>query len=109
MPLYEEMLITCREMEGGVSEERAYQRFGERCKNRQFRKFGNLLAQNLRKGTKGLTTLLESEVEDSLEERKNIARRFGEEAGTKLLVPMMLMLGIVIVILLVPAIMTFKI
>jgi hypothetical protein len=109
MPLYEEMLITCREMEGGVSEERAYQRFGERCKNRQFRKFGNLLAQNLRKGTKGLTTLLESEVEDSLEERKNIARRFGEEAGTKLLVPMMLMLGIVIVILLVPAIMTFQI
>ena len=30
-PLYEEMLITCHEIESGVGEARAYERFGERC------------------------------------------------------------------------------
>lgn len=36
-------------------------------------------------------------------------KRYGEEAGTKLLFPMMLMLGIVMVILLVPAVLAFQI
>lgn len=36
-------------------------------------------------------------------------KRYGEEAGTKLLFPMMLMLGIVMVILLVPAMLAFQI
>lgn len=43
----------------------------------------------------------------ALEERKNMALRLGEEAGTKLLIPMFLMLGIVIVVLIVPAFMSF--
>ena len=93
MPLYEEMLITCREIEGGISEEQAYERFGERCGERKFRKLGNLLTQNLRKGSRGLTVLLAQEVEESYEERKSEARKYGEEAGTKLLLPMVLMMG----------------
>ena len=40
---------------------------------------------------------------------KHAAKRYGEEAGTKLLFPMMLMLGIVMVILLVPAVLAFQI
>ncbi len=108
MPLYEEMLVTCREIEGGISEERAYERFGERCRERRFRKLGNLLTQNLRKGSRGLTALLAQEAEESYEERKSEARKYGEEAGTKLLLPMVLMMGIIMAILIVPAVLSFQ-
>ena len=53
--------------------------------------------------------LLEQEAQNAFEERKHAAKRYGEEAGTKLLFPMMLMLGIVMVILLVPAVLAFQI
>ena len=69
-PLYEEMLITCHEIESGVGEARAYERFGERCGLHRYRKFCSLLVQNLRKGTRGLVQLLEEEVSDAFEERK---------------------------------------
>lgn len=108
-PVYEEMLFTCHEVESGVGEERAYERFGERCGQRRYRKLGNILTQNLKKGTRGLTVMLEAEVEDAFEERKSIARKYGEEAGTKLLLPMLLMLGIVMFILIVPAVFSFQI
>ena len=57
-------------------------------------RFGALLSQNLRKGTKGLNDLLRLEAIQSFEERKARARRLGEEAGTKLLLPMFLMLAL---------------
>ena len=41
------------------------------------------------------------------EERKNLARRLGEEAGTKLLLPLFLMLLVVMVIMVVPALFSF--
>ena len=108
-PVFEEMLITCREMESGMGEQRAYERFGERCGPAGYRRFGNMLAQNLKKGSRGLVALLEQEAGNAFEERKSAAKRYGEEAGTKLLIPMVMMLGIVMVILLVPAIFTFQI
>lgn len=70
-------------------------------------KFGSLLSQNLKKGSRGLVELLEQEAENGMEERKSLARKLGEEAGTKLLLPMLLMLILVIVILMVPAILSF--
>ncbi len=107
-PLYEKMLITCHEIESGVGEARAYERFGERCGLHRYRKFCSLLVQNLRKGTRGLVQLLEQEVSDAFEERKNLAKKSGEEAGTKMLFPMMMMFGIIIVIIMVPAFLSLQ-
>ena len=101
--VYEEMQYTCRQMEGGVSEVECYEKFGRRCGTQEYMRFGALLSQNLRKGTKGLSELLQMEAIQSLEERKARARRLGEEAGTKLLLPMFLMLAEVLVIVVVPA------
>lgn len=109
IPVYEEMLITCREMDSGVGEQRAYERFGERCGQAGYRKFGNILAQNLRKGSQGIVVLLEQEAENAFEERKSAAKKYGEEAGTKLLFPMMIMLGIVMLILIIPAVFAFQV
>ena len=38
-----------------------------------------------------------------VEERKNQVKKLGEEAGTKLLLPMFLMLAVVLVIVIIPA------
>ena len=43
-----------------------------------------------------------------MEERHQLARKLGEQAGTKLLVPMMLMFGVVLIILMAPALMSFS-
>ena len=108
LPAYEELLVLCREMENGMGEAAAYQRLGERCKNAEYRRLGTMLAQNLKMGSYGLVALLEQEAERAFEVRKASAKRYGEEAGTKLLFPMMLMLGLVIVVLMVPAVMAFQ-
>lgn len=105
----EEMLSTCHEVEGGIGEGQAYERFGERCGAARYRKLGNTLSQNLRKGNKGLLDLLENEVEEAFEERKSIAKKYGEQAGTKLLFPMMMMLVMIMVLLLVPSMLAFQI
>lgn len=105
---YEEMKQTVFEMDSGISEAESYERFGRRCNVQQYMKLGTLLSQNLRKGTKGLSQILKIEAIQAFEERKAYAKRLGEEAGTKLLFPMFLMLGIVLVIIIVPAFMSIQ-
>lgn len=105
--VYEEVTYTCFEMQSGIGEAEAYERFGRRCQLPEYIRIGSILSQNLRKGAKGLTALLEAEAESSLNDRKNHARKIGEQAGTRLLLPMILMLGIVLAILMVPAFLSF--
>lgn len=105
--MYEEVAYTCFEMKNGISESQAYERFGKRCQLPEYIRLGSVLSQNLKKGSKGLTELLESEAASSMNERKNHAKKIGEQAGTKLLLPMVMMLGIVLVILMVPAFLSF--
>lgn len=106
--VYEEMLCTYREMQGGISEVEAYEKFGKRCGVALYIKFGAMLAQNLRKGSKGISDLLQMEAIQSFENRKSAAKRLGEEAGTKLLMPMLGMLLVVLVMVMVPAFLTMQ-
>ncbi len=105
---YQEMKLALEKINSGVSEKEAYVQFGKRCGLHAYIKFGNLLDQNLSKGTKGMKQSLKEEVEESFEERKKLARKKGEEASTKLLFPMVLMLMVVIVIIAVPALMSIN-
>lgn len=105
--LYEEITYTCFEMQSGIPEAQAYERFGKRCQLPEYIRIGTVLSQNLKKGARGLTALLETEAQTSLNDRKNHARKIGEQAGTKLLLPMVLMLGVVLAILMVPAFLSF--
>ena len=101
--IYEEMAYTMHEISSGASESECYERFGERCGLTKYRKFGTLLSQNLKKGSRGISELLKQEAFQTFEERKDFAKKLGEEAGTKMLAPMFLMLGVVLVIIVVPA------
>lgn len=104
---YEEIVKTCREMEGGVYEADAYERMGKRCKISQYKILSVLLVQNLRKGNQNILELLEREAASAGEERKREARVRGEEASVKLLLPMIMQLMVVLVILMVPAFLSF--
>lgn len=104
---YEEMLVSYYEMQSGVSEARAYENFGRRCGEAGYVKLGTMLSGNLQKGSEGLAALLQEEALYSMEERRQMAKKLGEEAGTKLLLPMLLMLIVVLIIMMVPAVMAF--
>lgn len=105
---YEEMLFTCYEMQGGVAEAKAYEHFGKRCGLQPYTRLVGLLNQSLKKGNASLLRDLQKEAEDAQEGRRNMARQKGEEAGTKLLLPMIMMLGIVMVLVMVPAFFSFS-
>ncbi len=104
---YEEMRRACYEMKSGVPEARAYENFGRRCGGNAYVKLGTMLSSNLQKGSQGLADILQEEAQQSMEERRQMAKKLGEEAGTKLLLPMVLMLLVVLVILMVPAMLAF--
>lgn len=104
---YEEIVRTCREMQGGIYEAEAYERFGTRCGISQYKILSVLLVQNLKKGNKNLLELLEREEAVAEDERKRSAKVRGEEASTKLLFPMVLQLIVVLMILIIPAFFSF--
>ncbi len=105
---YEEMLITCHELKLGLPENMAYEQYGRRTGLIPYIKFGSLISQNLKKGNKGFTDLLMKEALEAYKDRKEVAKRLGEEAGTKLLAPMMVMLIIIFLIIMLPAFWAFQ-
>lgn len=104
---YEEMAETSRQLKQGVSEGQAYREFGKRCGLWQYTRLCGLLEQNRKNGSKNLRERLSYEMSEAFEQRKHGARRLGEEASTKLLIPLFLMLGVVMVMIAVPAMMEF--
>lgn len=104
---YEAVTTTCHEMDSGVAELEAYRRFGERCGQMKYKTFSTILIQNLQKGGHRMADLLEKEALEAWDERKRKARVMGETAATKLLVPMIMMLAVVMAIIMIPAFLSF--
>ncbi len=105
-PLCEEMKRTMNQIDTGIPEIRAYTEFGRRCGLRSYVKFASLIESNINTGGKNLRKLLETEVEDAFRMRTEIARRKGEVASSKLLLPTFIMLGVVMVMVMAPAFLT---
>ena len=105
---YEEMCTTLYEMQNGVPESIAYEKFGARCRLPSYLKLGALLSQNLRKGTRNLSGLLEEESREAFENRKAYAKKLGEECESRLLFPMLLMLLTILVMVMYPAVTSFQ-
>ena len=103
MPAYEEMLYTRRELRSGISEGLAYEHLGKRTGLQEYIRLAALLAQNLKRGSSTLLERLREEAEKSAQERLQESRKMGEESGTKLLMPMVLMLAVVMAIIMIPA------
>lgn len=106
--VYEEMKVAVNEMNQGITEVAAYENFGKRCGLGQYLKFSSILIQSVKTGAKGMGRMLMDAGDEAALLRREYAKRLGEEAGTKLLFPMVILLGVVMVVLMVPAFMTMN-
>ncbi len=104
---YEEVVILCHRMQDGEGEKAAYEHFAARCSNRYYRKLTLLLTQNLRQGNAKMTELLEQEELSAAELQRTQALARGEVASTKLLIPLVGLLGIILVLIGMPAFFMF--
>ena len=107
--VYEELLLTRAKMEEGVGEIAAYEDLARRLKHPKYRQLINLMEQAVSKGKSDISLTLSKELQKAFAERKNHAKELGEEAGTKLLLPMFLMLLVVIIVIMIPAFLAFQI
>jgi len=100
-----EIIRMDNELKGGISEQLVYESLGVRCHSKEYTALSMLLSQNLRKGNGILLSLLREESDKAFDERIKKAREYGEKAGTKMLIPMIMLLVIVFVLIMVPAFM----
>ncbi|MGJ7023687.1 type II secretion system F family protein [Ohessyouella blattaphilus] len=106
---YQEMKQTYSEITSGKSEAKSFEDFGRRCKLKPYLRLSALLSQHLKQGSTGLAEQLKSEGREAFLERKLRAKRLGEEAGTKLLLPMFMMLAIALAVIVIPAFLSINI
>lgn len=105
--VYEEMRNIRNRLNAGASEESAYEEFGRNCGNLRYLRLSSVLVQNLKKGTGGLIPLLRKEAAEAFADRKERVKQLGEEAGTKLLIPMAGILVLILAIIMIPAFLSF--
>ena len=91
-----------------MSQAQALRELGSSIQLPCYQKLSVLLSQSLLRGTRDLLSRLEEEETEAFSERKETARRKGEEASTKLLMPMILMLIVILTLLMVPAFLSFS-
>lgn len=105
--LIRELRYTINEIQAGVPESEAYYNMGHRINLPVYMKLMSMLSQNVNKGTRDIMLMMAGEEQAALQARKEFARKKGEEAGTRLLFPMIVLLGVVMVIVVLPAVMSF--
>ncbi len=97
--LYEEMRYALMEIKAGKAEAVAYEEFARRCRVKEVTKFVSVIVMNLKRGGSEVVPVLKAQGDECWEMRKNAARQLGEEASTKILIPLMIMfLGIVLIV-----------
>lgn len=107
--VYQEIHILCKELENGISENKAYEHFASRCGVNAYARLASILSQNSKKGNAGLLKELKEEVRMAEETRQTEAKKKGEEIGNKLLVPMVCNLLIVLITIMAPAFLSFTV
>lgn len=100
--IYREMRRSVEQMENGESDVVAIQDFGTRSTLPQVKKLAALLIQSIQRGGADLPAMLTQQSSEAWQAKKQIVQRQSNKAGTKLLAPMMLMFGGILLMVLVP-------
>ncbi len=108
-PLYEEVYRESKELENGVSMREVLEEFSSHIRVKEARRFAVMLVQNIRRGDAFLVSRLKELNQEAWEMRKKQVREKTEEADTKLLLPLMLMLAVILIIVLSPAMISMQI
>ena len=98
--IYEEMRKSVDEMNNGIAEIDAIYNFGMRCMIPEVKKFASTVVQGMTKGNAELSIMLTEQSKEVWQMKKQLVRREGEKAASKLLLPICVMfIGILIMIL----------
>ena len=100
--IYKEMQRSVTEMRNGVSTVDAFQQFGQRCLLLEIRKFTSTLIQGQIKGNRELAVMLTQQSAEVWELKKQLVKRKGELADSKLLLPMCLTFVGILIMVIVP-------
>lgn len=106
--VYQEMNWGLMQIQKGVSELEVYEKFGMKVKEIHYKKLMALFISDKRRGSIPLMDAMNQEMMLAWEEQKRKTRQQGEKIGTKLLIPMIGMLGVVFMMVLVPAFLSFQ-
>jgi tight adherence protein C len=107
-PLYMEISNVLKDIRSGVPEHKAYEEFAKRCRIPVITRFISVILQNIRKGNSELVPILRVFANECWELRKMTAKRYGEEASTKMLLPMLLMFAAILLIVGMPAVLALR-
>lgn len=107
-PLYSELDESLAEIRAGKPEATAYEDFARRCKVKEIIKFVSVIILNLKKGGAEVVPALRAQSDECWEMRKATARRLGEKASSKLMLPMAIMLVGIILIVALPAVLALS-
>ena len=100
--LYKEMKLAVEQMKNGVSDIDAIYAFGNRCMLPEIKKFTSTILQGMTKGTKELVQMLQQQSAEVWQFKKQLVRREGEKASSKLLIPIFIMFMGVLIMIIVP-------
>ncbi len=105
---YENLIIMNRAIRDGCLEYDAYEKFGRSCLHPSYRKLAVLLKQNIKHGNDKLLYQLSHEEQLVKDMRAREIKSAGELISTKLLLPMGGLLGMILIVLIVPALQTMS-
>lgn len=108
-PVFERIVQMNRRLSEGESERIVYQKFADEVGLMDYHRLIRSLLGNLEKGLAGTQNFLEQESRRAYEQRINYAKKLGEEASTRMLLPLMIMMVIVMAIAMIPAMLSFSI
>lgn len=99
---YEELRLLLEDMKNGIPEYEALQKFAERCGIPEVRKFSSIIIQNVKKGSSELAYAMLELSREVWRERVNSVREEGEKASAKLLFPIFIIFGGILLMVVVP-------
>ena len=103
-----ELGMALLEIRSGKSESKTYEDFAKRCRIQEVTRVVSVLLQNIKKGNAELVSILRVHANECWEMRKNAAKKLGEEASSKMLLPMAIMLLSILLIVTTPAILALQ-
>lgn len=107
-PIYEEMVQVSVALHMGVPLADALQSFGRRCSCSEVIRLSSVLIQNVKLGNEALSDSLQSLAAEAWDVRISMARKMGEKASTKLLIPMAISLLTVLLVVIAPTFMKMQ-
>lgn len=99
---YKEMQQSVLDMQNGMAEIDAIYAFGMRCMVPEIKKFTSTIIQGMTKGNQELTLMLQEQSKEVWDMKKQLVRREGEKASSRLLIPICIMFVGILVMILIP-------